>query len=105
MFFLDTVTETCKNMGSILTFLHNILTLIQILVPVGLILVGSVDLGRAVLAGKEDEIKAHQKILFRRALAAVAVFFVTTIVTVVMGLIPTSNGVNWSDCWSQKTTS
>ena len=89
---------------------HGVLPIIQIGIPIILIIMGTIDLGKAVLSSDDKEIKASTGRLLRRAIAAVAVFFVTTIVTLVMGLFGTtgngdkiSDGAespNWSDSWN-----
>lgn len=62
-------------------------TLIQVLVPILLILWGMLDLGKAVMAQKEDEIKKGQQTFIKRLVAAAIVFFVVTIVRLVIGLV------------------
>ena len=78
-----------------------ILTLIQIVVPILLIVMGSIDMVKAVMAGKDDEIKKAQGTLIKRVIAAAIVFFIPLIVTLVMGLIPigdSDGGVYFKDC-------
>lgn len=65
----------------------NILTIIKIAVPILLIIMGSLDLMKAVMAGKEDEIKKSQGTFVKRAIAAVLVFFIPTIVGLIMSVI------------------
>ena len=62
-----------------------IVLIIQILVPVLLIIFGMIDLGKAVIAQKEDEIKKGQSTFFKRLVAAILVFFVVFIVKLVIG--------------------
>ena len=84
---------------------HGVIPLIQIGIPIILIILGMLDLGKAVVASKEDEIKSAQKLLVKRAIYAVAIFFVVLIVQVIFGLIDTSGEelgqLNWLDCWNQ----
>lgn len=82
-----------------------VIPLIQIGIPIILIVLGMLDLGKAVMASKEDEIKSAQKLLIKRAIYAVAIFFVVFIVQVVFGLIDNSGDLgqsNWITCWNQK---
>ena len=65
-----------------------------------LIIFGTLDLAKAVIAGKEDEMKAAQKLLIKRLIYAVAVFLVATIVVVVMGLVNEGNDSAWWACWN-----
>lgn len=67
--------------------LHLIILAIQIVVPFLLIIWGMLDLGKAVIAQKEDEIKKGQQLFVKRIIAAVLVFFVITISTLVVNLV------------------
>ena len=59
---------------------HGIIPLIQVGIPLILIVLGMIDLGKAVVASKDDEIKKAAKALGFRALAGVLIFFIPTIV-------------------------
>lgn len=89
--------------GPIISFVKGIFTLIQWLIPIGLILMGSIDLGKAVLSSDDKEIKQATSKLIKRAIAAVAIFFIVIIVDLVMGLVgdsgADSDSTTWSDCW------
>jgi len=67
--------------------IHVVILAIQIVVPLLLIIWGMLDLGKAVVAQKEDEIKKGQQMLMKRAIAAVLVFFVVTIATIVIKFV------------------
>lgn len=78
--------------------------IIQIGIPIILIVMGSIDLGKSVLSSDEKAIKASQSTLIKRCIAAVLVFFVTTIVTLLMDLLSTAGDTDmdnnsWSACW------
>ena len=60
---------------------------IQIVIPILLILWGMLDLGKAVMAQKEEEIKKGQQTFIKRIVAAAIVFFVLTIVKLMIGLV------------------
>ncbi len=104
MLFLD----YCDDLGPIIKIIKNgVIPLIQIGIPIILILLGMIDLGKAVIASKEDEIKKAQGMLIKRLIYAVAVFFVTTIVVLVFGIFVNSGASediegtqDWRDCWN-----
>ena len=73
-----------------------VVDLIKIGVPVLLIIFGMLDLGKAVMAQKEDEIKKSQQMFFKRILSAALVFFVVVIVQLVFNLVAKDQNV-W-DC-------
>ena len=102
MFILDEVT--CG--GGILTLdsvipdmTSLIVTLIKIGIPVLLIIFGMLDLGKAVMAQKEDEIKKSQMLFVKRLLSAALVFFVVVIVQLVFNLVAKDQKNVW-DCVS-----
>lgn len=68
-----------------------LVTLIKIGVPIILVIFGMLDMGKAVMAQKEDEIKKGQQTLIKRCIAAAIVFFVVTIVELVVGLLLRGN--------------
>ena len=52
------------------------------------------DLGKAVVASKEDEIKKGQQLFIKRAITAAVVFFVIQVIQIVLGLVAQGdNGV------------
>ena len=61
--------------------------IVKIIVPLLLIIFGVKDLVQAVISGKDDEIKKSTKSLMIRAIASILIFFIPTIVSLVMGLI------------------
>ena len=81
--------------------------LIQMGIPIALIILGMLDLGKAVIASKEDEIKKAKKAFGQRFLYAVGVFIVVWAVKLVLSFIPNiftneddrGNTTAWEDCW------
>ena len=59
----------------------------KILIPIVLIIFGSIDFGKAMLSNKDDEIKKSAKSLVMRAVAGVIIFFVPTLLNFVVELI------------------
>lgn len=104
MLFLD-VSQYCKDLQPIINLIKSVITLLQIGIPIALILFGMIDLGKAVIAGKEDEMKKAQSTLIKRVIYAVAVFLVVTIVSLVINLVAgagaenSGNANDWRQCW------
>ncbi len=69
---------------------HIIFLVIQIVVPVVLVVFGMIDLIKAVIAGKEDEIKKNQMTFVKRLIAAAIVFFVFVIVKLLISFVADS---------------
>ena len=61
--------------------------IIQVVVPILLIIMGMLDLGKAVMASKEDEIKKAQTLFIKRIVAAVLVLFIVAVVKLVFGVL------------------
>jgi len=93
------VPYTCGNFtniqidGMLINLVHTIYIAIQIGVPVLLIFFGMLDLGKAVMAQKEDEIKKGQQMFIKRLVTAAIVFLVFFVVQLVMGLVAPEEGV------------
>ena len=83
-FLLDCNSESVK---TIMHLVREIIKWIQIGIPIILVIFGMLDLGKAVMAGKEDEMKKFQGALIKRVIYAVVVFLVITIVQIVMSLV------------------
>lgn len=99
----------CATLWPIISLVKNgIIPLIQIGIPIILIILGMLDLGKAVVASKEDEIKSAQKLLIKRAIYAVAIFFVVLLVQLVFGLVADNSAgaanqaTSWTTCWNYK---
>ena len=105
MFLLDVIKLTCggANVISIDTKILELVTLIvniiKIGVPILLIIFGMLDLGKAVIAQKEDEIKKGQAIFVKRLVAAVLVFLVVFIVQVVFNLVADDGDDENNNMW------
>ena len=61
--------------------------ILKIVVPIILIVMGSIDLAKAVAASKDDEIKKAVGSLVKRAVLGVLIFFIPTILNFVVELI------------------
>ncbi len=95
--------DACGGLLAVVQFIRRgVFPVIQIGIPIILILMGSIDLGKAVMSNDDKEIKGATGKLIKRAIAAVAVFFVVTLVSVVFGWLGKTdvgeqNG--WVKCW------
>ena len=101
--------DSCKGLSSIVRLIKKgVFPIIQIGIPILLIVMGTVDLGKAVISSDEKEVKGAQGRLIKRCIYAVLIFFMTTLVTIIMGLVATANDENisskesssWSTCWN-----
>lgn len=99
IYFID----YCDDLGPVISILKAVVGIFQFGIPILLIIFGMIDLGKAVIAGKEDEMKKAQGTLIKRVIYAVAVFLVVTLVVFVMNIVAGSGvengGQSWKDCW------
>lgn len=97
---------TCEVNGveiadSIVNIFKFLIGLIKIGVPILLVIWGSWDLGKAVMAQKDDEIKNAQKLFIKKLIIAILVFLVPTFIGIALNVVDTSdsNGVKSQSCW------
>ena len=79
--------QNSKNALKVFKFIGNILKVAFILIPIVLIIMGSIDFMKATVAGKEDDIKKAQSTFIKRLIAAVIVFLVPLITNIIMGTV------------------
>ena len=84
---------------NIMNLVKKILRIVQIAVPIALIIFGTIDMAKAVIAGDEKKMKEAQKPFIKRIVSAIIVFLIPFIVNLVMNLVTTSNNA-WRDCWN-----
>ena len=92
MFVLDEVSLVCGGTELVIDsmipqLVSTVVTLVKVGVPILLIIYGMLDLGKAVMAQKEDEIKKGWQTFIKRIIAAVVVFLVIFIVQLVFNLV------------------
>lgn len=80
---------------------------LQILVPIAIIILGSLDLLKAVGGQKEDEIKKGQQVFIKRLVGAAIVFFVFAIVKFAISLVSDNSTsiINCMDCFLKNNDS
>ncbi len=105
---LDTVQilDMCSDLEPVIRLVKSILGIIQFGIPIVLVLLGTIDLGKAVMSSDDKEVKAAQGRLIKRCIYAVLVFFVVFLVNLIMGLVSgsvddsVSDSTSWSACWN-----
>ena len=89
----------CDKSGVVKTFqiLGWCLLIIKIVVPILLIIMGCIDFGKAAVSSDDNAIKNAISIIVKRAIAAVVIFFIPTIISTVIGLALSPNKQNELD--------
>ena len=97
---ISATTNSCMYNGtdimSILSIAKAAVRILQIIVPIALIVWGTIDLAQAVISGDEKKMKEKRKPFIQRVISAVIVFLVPWIVEFVLSFV--SNG-EWVNCW------
>lgn len=84
----DTNVNTCEDLfnDDFKKTLNQYMDWIRIIIPVGLIGLGIFDFSKAVIASKEDEMKKAQQTFIKRLIIGIAIFFVPTVVNLIIDL-------------------
>lgn len=78
-----------------------VVTFMKIVIPIALVILGMLDLGKAVMASKEDEIKKAQQLFIKRLIAAIVVFLIVTIVQIFFNILAGAGAAtksDWNSC-------
>lgn len=78
--------------GNIVNIVYYVYLGIQIVVPIILIIFGMLDLAKSLAAQKEDEIKKAQSGLLKKAVTAILVFLIFSLVKFVFGFAGGNEG-------------
>lgn len=99
--------NVCTDLAPIIRVVkHGLFPIVQLGVPILLIVFGTIDLGKAVIASDEKEVKAAQSRLIKRFIYAALVFFIVTLVSVLMSVVASgdaedSDTSSWKTCWNK----
>ncbi len=77
-----------------------IIQVLQIAVPFALIIWGSLDFFKAVIAGDDKEMKQKRKPFVQRVVAAVIVLLLPMLVDIIMKNIAKDHETSFANCWT-----
>ena len=102
---LETNKVTCGNVTAIPKKIpkitSDIVTVIEIAIPVILVIIGSIDLAKGIIAAKDDEIKKGQRIFIKRLITGALAFFIIVIVKFIISIVADNvTSANISKCIS-----
>lgn len=87
----------CSDTANIWNVLGYVVTVIKIIIPLILIILGMVDLGKAVVSSDDKAISKSVSALIKRFIAAVVLFFIPTIVSALFNAIDLMNSTDEAD--------
>lgn len=86
------IGEAGASYADIANLTRLVVTILKIAIPVILVIYGILDLAKAVMANEEKEMKEAQKRLIKRIIYALVVFFVITLVQLLIKAVVPDNG-------------
>lgn len=91
----------CEETANIWKMFGEVLNIIRIVIPIIIIVLGMLDLGKIVLSGDSKAMKESQKMFIKRLIYGVAIFFLGTVVKLVFELVDNNiaEGENKA-CWT-----
>jgi len=81
------VTTFCSDTALIWQFIGYILMIFKIVIPLLLLILGMFDLGKAVVASDDKAINKATTALVKRAVAAIIIFFIPTLIGFVFSIV------------------
>lgn len=84
---------------SIMELVNDVLKYPRFIVPIIILVLGTLDFFKAVMAGKEDEMKKAQKTFIKRVIIGVLVFLVPVLINAIMWIANIAwEGLGYSTC-------
>lgn len=80
----------------VVTVVHSLILLLQLVVPIIIIIYGSLDFVKATAAKNQEEISKKQKVFIKRLLAGGAVFLIASMVQLVVTMV--ASDTNYKAC-------
>lgn len=77
----------CAQTAEFWQLIGNILLVVKIVIPVALIIIGIIMLGKAVISTDEKEVKKCFNSMFKKFLTAVLIFFMPSLISTLFGIV------------------
>lgn len=99
------VESNCYGFDSLIKVIKDgVFPVIQIAIPIILLVLCTLDLGKAVIGSDDKENKKIIKRLLRRCVYAILIFFMVTFINLIFTMIGTITEnetlEKWSECWN-----
>lgn len=95
-------TSYCSdaNFKKPIRFIGRIFSILKILIPIIIIIFGVIDVSKAVIGSKDEEIKKSIKSLTMRVISGVVIFFIPTLINLLFTLVDDWNkySTDYSNC-------
>lgn len=84
---VGTAKGFCYDTSAIFQFIGFIVLVLKIIIPIILIVIGMIALGKAVVADDDKEIKTAVTSLLKKFIAAVLIFFIPSIISALFSVV------------------
>lgn len=91
-------------LASVLHYAVIVINLIRIIAPLALIIWGSIDLLKGIIAGDDKKVAAARKPFIQRLISAILIFLIPWIVNFAINTF-VSDGSDWKACYREATES
>ena len=98
LLFAESATDMCSRLSVVWTIFGYIIFGIKVVVPLLLIISGMITMAKAVMEKKDDKIKDAQKLLVQKVIAAVIVFLVIQVTSIVVNLVADESWKTCAEC-------
>ena len=88
----------CRDMANTLKLVGYFITVIKILVPLLVVIMGSLDFYHIVMSGKDSDLKKEALILGKRVLMGVIVFLMPSIVNLAVNTLDNNPNADYKVC-------
>ena len=97
--------SNCRGFDFVIRIIKNgLFPILQIGIPIILIVLGTLDLGKAVISSDDKAVKEAQSKLIKRCIYAILVFFIVTLLNLLFSMVGQITGsdalTEWSNCWN-----
>ena len=79
--------DFCYKTASTWQFVGQLLFILKIMIPIVIIVLGSIDVGKAVISSDDKAVSKAAKTLLRRFIAGICIFFIPVIIKVLFSMI------------------
>ncbi|MBR4693494.1 MAG: hypothetical protein IKP07_01670 [Bacilli bacterium] len=88
----------CTDMRNTLNLVGKILNIFRVVIPLLIVIFGMIDLGKAVVGSKDEDIKKAAKQLLMRFIAGLVIFFIPELVKAVFNLLGNTIDADYKTC-------
>lgn len=101
LFYLLASSNFCDSnaIKRLFSFLGQMFNILKIIIPILIIVMGTIDLLKAIISSDENEIKKAKNIFIKRLILGIVVFFIFPIVSFLMQMIGQNTNNKCMNCF------